>query len=168
MVEIKQEDVPEEFKRTSTKTQVSDFKSPADQVIELLKDISSEFLDSSEKSLSLKQRIKTAISALHDKKNFFKTQIISSQVTTDKVDSKEADLASPLESPASASLSVPKNRKLSKIGKAGSVMMPQLNKFSSSDSENELLAKKRRNSGRQSIRVAQTNWLKEFSGLNLA
>lgn len=47
-------------------------------------------------------------------------------------------------------------------------MMPELNKFSSSDSENELLLKKRRNSGRQSIRVAQTNWLKEFSGLNLA
>ena len=59
-------------------------------------------------------------------------------------------------------------RKLSKIGKAESVMMPALNKFSSSDSENELLKRKRRNSGRLSIRVAQDTWLKEYSGMNLA
>ena len=64
-----------------------------------------------------------------------------------------------LDTPQSSSsgslpVKIPQNRKLSKIGKAESVMMPALNKFSSSDSENELLKKRRRNSGRLSIRVA--------------
>ena len=81
---------------------------------------------------------------------------------------------SPLESKSSTSsknelvLSNPKNRKLSKIGKAESMQIPNnLQKFSSSDSENQLINKRRRNSGRQSIRVAQDNWLKAFSGVDL-
>ena len=54
---------PEELARldTHTKSGVPQFTSPADQVIELLKEIQADFLDSSVKGHNMKARIKAAI-----------------------------------------------------------------------------------------------------------
>ena len=48
------------------------FNTPAERIIEMLKEIQSDFLDDSEASQKMKKRINQSINALYDKKNLFK------------------------------------------------------------------------------------------------
>ena len=77
----------------------------------------------------MKQRIKNAISALHDKKNFFKQQLVNAISTGSQQVAVVGDPdISPLDSISSTSsvndpLKARKSRKLSKIGKAESMQI---------------------------------------------